>query len=183
MEGERQVPASEQVLPGWRYKAGLGMFIFGNIVFFASPLVTVLGLNAVHIGTAVILAEITIWTSVFFLGWRGLKQLKNKMFGFLKYDPEAPPVSRFRHDLGIFLTFILSFALEILAFVLMIVAYARATPADPFPLVWGLNYAQLGWAVGGLFMGGYVSLVVGLLVLGDHWWGRFRELFMWQGQT
>ena len=173
--------ASDKPIPAWRYNTGLGLFIFGNILFFASPVVVpALGLSATYIAVGIIAAEVIMFSSAFFLGWSGMKQLKDKMLGFFKYKPEAQPVSRFRHDLGIFLVFVLAMALDLAGIALVFIAFAQTTPADPFPIVLGLNYDQLAWIVAGLFIGAYVSLVVGLFVLGDHWWGRFRDLMVWQ---
>jgi len=176
-----EVETAAPAVPAWRYRIGLGLFIAGNVLLVASPtLIPAFGLNAGYVGVGVIVAEIVALSSVFFLGWAGLKQLKDKMFAFLKARPGVPPVDRFRHYLGIFLTFPLSLGLDVLAFVLVLVAYGRTTPEDPFPVVWGLTHGTLGWAVAALFIGGYVSMIGGIFVLGGHWWGRFQALFVWQ---
>lgn len=182
MSNETAQPAAPAI-PAWRYKTGLGLFVLGNILVVLSLVVApALGVSAAYIGIAVIVSEVITLCSVFFLGWSGLKQLKSQMLAFLKFNPDAPPVGRFRHNLGIWMTFVLPMALDVAAIVLVFVNYARATPADPFPLIWGLNHGQLGWTVAGLFIASYISLVAGTFVLGDHWWGRFREVFVWQGR-
>ena len=169
-------------IPAWRYRAGLGLFTLGTVLVVASPmLIPALGLNPAYIAVAIFFSEVITFSSVIFLGWRGLKQLKDKLFSFLKFDPAAPPVGRTRHRLGLFFVFGLSLILDLLGIALVFVAYARATPADPFPAIWGLGHEQIGWALAGLFAGSYVALVVGLILLGDNWWGRFQELFVWQG--
>ena len=174
--------AEEPPVPAWRYKAGLYLFIIGNVVTLASPVVVpALGLNAVYIGAAVIVGEVLVLSSVFFIGWRGMKELQGKILAYIKWHPGAKPVSRFRFRLGMFLTFMLAVVLNYLAFLLMIFAYANAAPADPFPATWGIPYDSLGWTVGGLFFGGEISLLAGLFVLGDEWWERFRGLFIWRG--
>ena len=169
-------------IPAQRYRAGLYLFIIGNVATLTSPVVVpALGLNAAYIGAAVIVGEVLVLSSVFFIGWRGMKELKGKMLNYLKWHPGAKPVGRFRFRLGMFLTFMLAVVLNYLAFLLMIFAYADATPADPFPVTWGIPYDSLGWTVGGLFFVGEISLVAGLFVLGDEWWERFRDLFIWRG--
>lgn len=153
-------------------------------MLFSSPvIVPALGFSPAVIGIAVVVAEVLTFSSVFFLGWSGLKQLKSKLFGFFKYDPTAAPVGRARHRVGLFLTFFLSLLLDLLGIGLVFLAYEKATPADPFPTILGLDHDALGWAVASLFIGSYVALVAGLTLLGDHWWGRFRELFVWQGES
>ena len=168
-------------IPAWRYKAGLYLFIIGNVVTLASVVMPVFGLNAAYIGAAVIIGEVVVLSSVFFIGWRGMKELTGKMLAYVKWHPGAKPVDRFRFRLGMFLTFMLAVVLNYLAFLLMIFAYADATPADPFPATWGIPYDSLGWIVGGLFFAGVISLIAGLFVLGDEWWERFRDLFIWRG--
>jgi hypothetical protein len=169
-------------IPPWRYRAGLCLFVLGNVMLFSSPIVVpALGFSPAFIGVAVVAAEVLTFSSVFFLGWSGLKQLKSKLFGFFKYDPSARPVGRTRHRIGLFLTFFVSLALDLLGIGLVFLAYEKATPAYPMPMIWGLSHQELGWLVASLFIGSYISLIVGLAVLGDHWWGRFRELFVWQG--
>ena len=168
-------------VPVWRYRAGLFLFIIGNVVTFASPVVVPgLGLNAAYIGAAVIVGEVLVLSSVFFIGWRGMKELKRKMLGYLKWHPGAKPVGRVRFRLGMFLTFMLAVVLNYLAFLLLIFAYVDATPADPFPATWGIPYDSLGWTVGGLFFAGMISLIAGLFVLGDEWWERFRDMYIWR---
>ncbi len=174
--------AAAKPIPAWRYKTGLGLFILGNIGAIAAPiLLPILGVNAAYIPVGMIAAELVILSSVLFLGWSGLKQLKNKMFGYFKANPDAPPVGQSRHRLGIIMTFVLPLGLEILAVLLVFVSVARVTPADPFPVVGGLGYDAQVWTFAGLFIASFVIFVAGLFVLGDHWWGRFCELFVWQG--
>ncbi len=168
-------------VPAWRYKAGLFLFIIGNVLTLTSPVVVpALGLNAALIAAVVIVGEILVLSSVFFIGWRGMKELKGKMLGYLKWHPGAKPVGRFRFRLGMFLTFMLAVVLNYLAFLLLIFAYAGATPADPFPTTWGIPYDYLGWTVSALFVAGEISLFAGLYVLGEEWWKRSRDLFIWR---
>ena len=137
-------------IPAWRYRTGLYLFIIGNVATLTSPaVVPALGLNAAYIGATVIVGEVLVLSSVFFIGWRGMKELKGKMLNYLKWHPGAKPVSRFRFRLGMFLTFMLALVLNYLAFLVMIFAYANATPVDPFPITWGIPYDSLGWTVGG----------------------------------
>jgi hypothetical protein len=174
--------AADKPVPAWRYASGLTLFVLGHIVLFAAPIaVPALGFSSAYIAVVIVLAEVITTSSVFFLGWDGIKDLKNKLFRLFKYDASAPPVGRTRHNVGLFLVFFLSLALEVLGVVLVFIAFARTTREDPFPLVLGLDFEQLGWTVATLFIGSYIALIAGLVLLGDHWWGRFRELFVWQG--
>ena len=166
----------------WRYRLGLALFVLGNILFIGAPLVIpALGFSASYIAVGLVGAEVITFSSVLFLGWSGLKQLKNKLFRFFKHDAAAPPVSRTRHNAGLFLVFFLSLVMEVLGVMLVLIAFAKTTREDPFPLVLGLGFEALGWTVAALFIGSYIAMIAGLLLLGDHWWGRFRELFVWQG--
>ncbi len=79
-------------VPAWRYKAGLFLFIIGNVLTLTSPVVVpALGLNAALIAAVVIVGEILVLSSVFFIGWRGMKELKGKMLGYLKWHPGPGP--------------------------------------------------------------------------------------------
>ena len=175
-------PAAEAPpVPAWRYKAGLSLFIIGNVLTLTSPIVVpALGLNAALIAAVVIVGEVLTLSSVFFIGWRGLRELRGKMLAYLKWRPGAKLVGRVRFRLGMFLTFMLAAVLNYLAFLLMIFAYVNATPADPFPTTWGIPYDYLGWTVSALFVAGEISLFAGLYVLGEEWWKRSRDLFIWR---
>jgi len=65
---------------------------------------------------------------------------------------------------------------------MVIVGFVQVTEADPFPIVWGLTFEQQGALFIGLVVGGAVLLFVGLGLLGDEWWDRFRALLHWQGE-
>ena len=58
------------------------------------------GLNAAFIGAAVIVGEVLVLSSVFFIGWRGMKELKRKMLNYLKWHPgPGPETPRVRNRL------------------------------------------------------------------------------------
>jgi hypothetical protein len=76
--------------PAWRYRAGLSLFIIGNVATLTSLVVVpALGMNVAYLGATVIVGEVLVLSSVFFIGWRGMKELKGKMLNYLKRHPGA----------------------------------------------------------------------------------------------
>lgn len=61
-----------------------------------------------------------------------------------------------------------------------ILAYSRATEANPFPSVLGLRFEEQGPA----FIWGVIAaellFALGIYVLGPAWWARFKRLFRYQ---
>ena len=91
--------------PTLRYRIGLGVFIFGNLLAVTGMVFPAFGLASGRmVGViAVILAagEITSASSIFLLGKEGFIELKTKLFALLKRTPSGQPVSLRRHHVGV----------------------------------------------------------------------------------
>ena len=166
--------------PTLRYRLGLGVFIFGNLLAVTGMLLPAFGLaNGRMVGViAVILAagEIISWSSIVLLGKEGFNELKTRLFSVLKRTPSGEPVSLRRHRVGVSLL-ALHVAAQFLALVFPIAAHFGTTADGTFPTVLGLNRAeQLTWFVG-LLVAAEALFFAGVYTLGADWWGRFRALF------
>ena len=165
----------------WRYKVGLFLIIIGNIgVFAAMPVGLALGLGVATIGAIVLGSEILATASIFLLGKQGFIAIKNKIFATVKASYTAP-VGRLRHRIGI----VLLLTNVVTTFTMMIYAwdaFAAAKSEGPGAAVWGLDIAQQGDLVFYLFLIGELSFLIAIYVLGADWWGKFRNIFIWQGK-
>jgi acyl-CoA synthetase (AMP-forming)/AMP-acid ligase II len=164
----------------WRYKLGLFMIIAGNGVIVISLFLPIFGISAGIVGALVIGGEIVSMGSIAFLGKEGFKAIKSKFFGVVKTGYTAS-VSRTRHYIGIVLL-----CTNVLTTYIMIVyawiSFSRTTAETPMPEVLGLSLAEQGSLVFWLFLIGELSFLVAIYVLGADWWGRFRRIFVWEGQ-
>ena len=166
--------------PTLRYRIGLGVFIFGNLLAVTGMVLPAFGLASGRmVGViAVILAagEIISASSIFLLGKEGFKELKTRLFAVLKRTPSGDPVSLRRHRVGVsFLA--LHVAVQFLALVFPIASHFGVTAEGTFPTVLGLSRPeQLKWFVG-LLVAAEALFFAGVYTLGADWWGRFRALF------
>ncbi len=167
----------------WRYKTGIGLFTFGQIVFFVGLLLPVLGLasagNAGFVGMLILGGEVITISSVVFLGKAGFQAIKEKLFGFLKEGFETP-VGPVRHYLGLsilFMNMLTTYATAIYAWT----AFSASTPDAPIaPMVWGLDLNEQASLVLWLFVLGQLCFLVAIYVLGADWWERLRNLVVYQ---
>ena len=165
----------------WRYKVGLGLILFGHVILVAGLLLPVLGLaSASLVGVLVVGGEIISISSIVFLGKEGFLAIKSKVFAFVKAG-YAGPVGPTRHYIGIALL-----CTNVLTTYLMVLyawdAFAATTPADPMPRIWELDFTQQGTLVFWLFLSGEISFLIGIYVLGADWWGRVRNVFVWEAE-
>lgn len=175
--------SNEDFTKTWRYKAGIFLFVGGQVVLVIGLMLPVLGLAPKgHVGIVGILAlcgELTTISSIVFLGKDGFLAIKKKLFGAIKKDFEAP-VGKARHYLGILL-----FCLNgIAAYVIVVYAwqaFSLATPEGIAPMVWGMNLEQQSKFVFYVFLTGELGFLASIYMLGADWWGRFRGLFVWNG--
>ena len=168
----------EDFTRSWRYRLGLGLFIFGQVVLVLGLLSPLLGIGAGTAAAIVVIAEVLSLTSIVFLGKEGFLAIKSKVFGFVK-EGFAAPVGRARHSIGI----VLLCTNLVTTYTLMVYAWTgfEATTVDqPLPVIWGLEYAQQASLVFWLFLIGELSFLIAIYVLGADWWGRFRALFVWE---
>ena len=75
---------SEDFTGSWRYRFGLGLFIFGHVILVLGLFSPMLGLGAGVAGAMVLGGELVGLASIAFLGKEGFKAIKAKVFGFLK---------------------------------------------------------------------------------------------------
>lgn len=162
----------------WRYRAGLALFVFGNVVWFLALIVPFAGFGIGLVGALFIAGEVIMLVSIVFLGMEGFKALKAKVFGAAKAG-FVGPVGPVRHYIGIVLISLgvpAVWAVGLLAWQSSI----EVTPDNPFPEIWGLDWRQQISLAIGLIVGGQIAFVVGIYVLGAPWWERFRNLIIWQ---
>ncbi len=162
----------------WRYKAGLGLFIIGNVILLAGILLPMTGLGSAGlISVFVVGGEIISLSSIVFLGKGGFKTLKQKLFGAAKTG-FYKPVSPVRHYVGIAL-----FCFNAVAMYLIVgyavAAFDAASMETPVATVWGMDLSQQRELVLVLFLVGEISFIVSLYLLGADWWEKFRNLFVW----
>ncbi|MDH3652728.1 MAG: hypothetical protein OEN21_00520 [Myxococcales bacterium] len=166
--------------PTLRYRIGLGVFIFGNLLAVTGMVLPAFGLASGRmVGViAVILAagEIISASSIFLLGKEGFTELKTKLFALLKRTPSGQPVSLRRHRVGVTLL-VLHVVAQFAALVFPIASHYSVATDGTFPTVLGLGRAeQLKWFVG-LLVAAEALFFAGVYALGADWWGRFRALF------
>lgn len=161
----------------WRYKIGLSLFIFGNLLLLSALVLPLLGISGASLVTALVIGgEVFSMSSIVFLGKAGFMALKKKLFGAVKAQL-FKPVGPVRHYLGVTLLCINAI------FLYLIVLYAMAavdSVTKETPFLWGMNLSDQTFLVYSLFLVGEVCFVASLFVLGPDWWGRFRRLFVWQ---
>lgn len=173
-------PEAPKPPPTLRYRLGLAVFIFGNLLAVTGMLLPAFGLASGRmVGLiAVILAagEIISAGSIVLLGKEGFKELKTRLFAVLKRTPSDEPVSLPRHWVGVSLL-ALHVAVQFLALVFPIASHFGVTAEGTFPTVLGLSRPeQLKWFVG-LLVAAEALFFAGVYTLGADWWGRFRALF------
>ena len=173
---------AEDFTQTWRYKAGISLFVIGNIGVGIGVLMPMLGLvsggNAGLVGVLIVGGELVALTSIVFLGKAGFLALKNKMFGVVKAG-YAAPVGAVRHYIGIALFLANALALYFIVYYAW-ASFGAASPEMPMTEIWGLDLAQQWELVLGVFLAGEISFLISLYVLGADWWERFRNIFVWQ---
>ena len=162
----------------WRYKLGLFLIIVGHLGILVGVLGGFIGLGAATIGALVVGGEVVALASIVFLGKEGFIAIKNKAVAAAKSSYTAP-VGRTRHRIGI----VLLLTNAVTLYVMMLYAwdaFEAVTVEEPTAPVWGLDIAQQGDLVFGLFLIGEFSFLIAIYVLGADWWGRFRRIFVWE---
>ena len=162
----------------WRYKVGLTMIIVGNLGILLALVLSALGVGAGTVGAMVVGGEIVSLASIVFLGKAGFKAIKSKFVGAVKASYTGP-VSKTRHYFGIMLLLTNLLITAILA-LYAADSMGAATPDGPHPIVWGLDLEQQKTMVTWLFLIDPISFLLAIYVLGADWWGRFRQIFVWE---
>ncbi len=162
----------------WRYKIGLAMIIVGNLGILLALGMPALGADGGTVGAMVVGGELLSLASIIFLGKEGFKTIKAKFTGFIKAG-YVKPVGKVRHYIGIALLCTNVLTTAILALYAGD-SFAAATPQGPHPIVWGLDLDQQAKLVAWLFLIGEISFLVAIYVLGADWWGKFRNMVVWE---
>ena len=170
---------TEDFTTTWRYKLGLFLIIGGHAVIGVGLVLPFVGVSAAFVGAAIVTGEAMSMLSIVFLGKDGFVAIKKKVFRFFKKGYTAP-VGVGRHYLGLVLFFMNGLTLYIMM-VYAWTSFEAVTPADPLPVVWGLDFEQQRTLVFGLFFTGEISFLLSIYVLGADWWQRFRDLIVWDG--
>ena len=180
-EGSRSVAAGTagaDFKKSWRWRVGLTMILVGHLVLLAAMLVPLLGMSVTFAGFLFMSGELMSLVSIVFLGKEGFKEIKGKFVGIVRAGFVAP-VGRMRHYIGIVLVCfnaVPAYVVGVLAWQISMTATAEA----PTPVIWGLDWRrQLDLTIY-LIVAGEAAFVLGIYVLGADWWGRFRQLFVWQ---
>lgn len=161
-----------------RFRAGLTLIIVGHATLVLALVLPSIGLvSSVVGGFLAVAGESLSLASIAFLGMQGFKLIKSKVFRFASSVFESP-VGRARHALGIGL-----FLSSILAnYVIMLygwAAFRSATPQEPWPVLWGLDYGQQATLVHWMAIVSEGAFLCAIYVLGARWWERFRMLFVY----
>ena len=170
--------STEDFTKTWRYKVGLFMIVVGNLGILVALVLPFVGVGGGTVGAMVLGGEVVSLTSIVFLGKEGFKAIKSKAFAFVK-SGFAAPVSRTRHYIGITLlcaNVLTTYTMALYAWA----AFDTTTAEQPMPDIWGLDFAQQGSLVFWLFLIGEVSFLIAIYVLGADWWGKFRNIFVWE---
>ena len=173
-------PEAPKPPPTLRYRIGLGLFIFGNLLAVTGMLLPAFGFatgRMVGFIAAILAAgEIISASSIFLLGKEGFTQLKTKLFALLKRTPSGQPVSLWRHRVGVGLL-VLHVGAQFAALVFPIASHYGVAADGTFPTVLGLGRPeQLKWFVG-LLVTSEALFFAGVYTLGADWWAAFRTLF------
>jgi len=163
----------------WRYKTGIFLIVFGHLCLLLGVVLPFINISLGALaGVLIVCGELTIWSSVIFLGKAGFVAIRKKMFRWFK-KPYIAKVGPVRHYIGIALlltNFLTTYILALYAWH----SFSAPTPETPFPTVWYLDYSGQGWLVFSLFLIGQVSFLTSFYVLGANWWVRFRDLIIWK---
>ncbi len=177
-ENKSTVQPTEDFTKTWRYKVGLFMIVVGNLGILTALMLPFVGVGAGTVGALVVAGEVVSLASIAFLGKEGFKAIKSKAFAFVKTS-YAAPVGKTRHYIGIALlcaNALTTYTMALYAWT----AFDTTTAEQPMPVIWGLDFAQQGSLVFWLFLIGEVSFLIAIYVLGADWWGKFRNIFVWE---
>ena len=165
----------------WRYKIGLTLIIVGHLSMITGLLLPVLGIipdgGAGLVGVLILGGEGLSLLSIIFLGKAGFLAIKKKIFGAVKegFATRPGPV---RHYIGI-LCFNLHWVQMYVATVYAWTAFEITEPDKPWPPVWGLDLDGQSTLVLTLFLIGEIGFIASIYLLGADWWGKFRDLVVW----
>ncbi len=155
--------------PGWRFRLGIGFFVFGWCMPLFIPLVAASDLStewkAVVSGLlAVGGPEVMSLVSIAFLGKAGFNYIKARLFALFKRAAPPEQVSRMRYRFGI------------LIWVLLILfGYFVAYAPDAIP-GYEENRIAMNLVADAFF-------VASFFILGGDFWDKFRALFIYEAKA
>ena len=155
--------------PGWRFKLGVYLLVFGAICPLFTPLVAMTNLStgwqAALSGLLLVgIPEIFSLAAIAIMGKDGFNYIKGKVFAFFKRHALPKEVSRTRYQIGLVL-FLLPLLFGWLA------PYGRG-------VIHG--YEGHGFAVN---LAWDILLLVSLFVLGGNFWDKVKALFTYGART
>ncbi|MBW1758108.1 MAG: hypothetical protein JRJ80_18335 [Deltaproteobacteria bacterium] len=167
---------------------GFSLFGLGNGLAITGLVLAALGYAQGGAGGWIIAlvaaGELTILSSVLFLGDDGYQRLEARTSTFLrrKAAASAESVTARRHGVGMALL-IAHLSAYFVVWTACILGYTRATDANPFPVVYGLTFEQQGRALVWGVIAAEFLFALAIYVLGPAWWRRFKQLFRYQPAT
>lgn len=154
---------TEAEVPRKRLAIGTTVFVVGQLIPLTIPLVAMSSLSdgwKTTLSGFLLLGvpELATVLAVIILGKAGFKALKSRMFGFIKKSVFTEQVSPPRYYVGLVLFF-------------LPLAFGWVWPylLEGFPVL--IDYRLTMAIVGD------VSMIIGLFVLGGHFWDKLRSLF------
>jgi hypothetical protein len=156
---------------GWKYYAGLALFVYSFATLGIAALVPFLfsaTVAATLVTCVVVSGEITFWASAALLGKPFVDALKARLAAiFVRRKSSRPrPISWARHVFGLVL-----FSMSFVTF------YVAMT----FPFL-GLRKSTELAAIAVVAITGELFFIASLFVLGGEFWGRIKALYRWPGQ-
>ncbi|RTZ47472.1 transporter suffix domain-containing protein [Candidimonas sp. SYP-B2681] len=148
---------------GWRFKCGIGLFIFALALWALIPFGAAMGVPGSRIAaltaTVFIANKILLIACIAIMGKEGFQQLKAIVFGHAKRLAPAKKVGPVRHAIGLvmFIVPILTALLE---------PYVDKTLPGFRPNLWQLQAL------------GDIMLIASFFVLGGDFWSKLRALFI-----
>ena len=103
--------------------------------------------------------------------------MKSKAFSLLK--PKSGPISKSRHQAGVWM-FTVGALCQILLAMGVMVAYFLVGARDPGIPVMGLSFEQQAIAYGVIQIAAIGCIVVSVYVLGADFWERLNRAFEWR---
>ncbi|MFC4278859.1 transporter suffix domain-containing protein [Achromobacter aloeverae] len=148
---------------GWRFKVGIGLFLFAFALWLLVPLAGWLdvpgGRIAALTGVIFIANKVLIITCIAVMGKVGFQQLKAIVFGHAKRLAPVATVGPVRHAIGLVMFFVplISAMLE---------PYVDTIWPGLRPNLWQVQAA------------GDLMLIASLFVLGGNFWNKLHALFV-----
>lgn len=166
----------------WRYKAGISLIILGHTCLLLVLILPLFGIESKEkiglIGVLIASGDLITLSRIFFLGKAGFIAIKKKLYHFFKkqYITQVGPIRQYIGITFLGMNFLTTITLALYAWAF----FEAATPEDPFPLVWMLDYEHQKTLVFWLFLGGALCFFASFYVLGAKWWGQFRNILIWK---